>query len=41
MRLQSRLVDSEGWVRQNNPEECNDTVDAGEADEGAEGKYAV
>lgn len=41
MRPQSRLVDCECWVCRTNPEEHDDAVDAGEADEGTEGKHPV
>lgn len=35
------LVDCVGWVCGGDPEEDDDAVDAGEADEGAEGEDAV
>lgn len=41
VRPQRRLVDGEGWVGRADPEEHDDAVDAGEADEGAEGEYPV
>ena len=41
VRPQSRLVDGEGWVGRADPEEHDDAVDAGEADEAAESEHAV
>lgn len=41
MRPQSRLVDGESWVRQTDPEEYDDAVDACEANERAESKHPV
>lgn len=41
MSPQGRLVDGVGWVYRADPEQDDDAVDTGEADEPAQGEDAV